>query len=91
MPAQLSGTQMHEWVMALSFVHMHQVRLQGSGRVVNQMFGVKADYAALKSLFECPGVRWNESLVGEWQTQVGPAVKRIPAKVPVEVQDAMFH
>jgi hypothetical protein len=57
------------------------------------MFGVKADYAALKSLFVFPGVRWNgnESLVGEWQTQVGQAVKRIPAKVPVEVQDDTLH
>jgi hypothetical protein len=55
------------------------------------MFGVPTDYAALKPLEHYTGVRWNGDLVGEWQTQVGQAVKRIPAKVPVEVQDAMTH
>ncbi len=55
------------------------------------MIGVPAGYTALKPLEHYTGVLWNGDLVGEWQTQVGQAVERIPTEVPVEVQDAMTH
>jgi hypothetical protein len=55
------------------------------------MIGVPTGYAALKPLEHHTGVRWNGDLVGEWQTQVGQAVERIPTKVLVEVQDAMTY
>src|SRR2546421_767705 len=77
--------------MDLCLGHMHQVGFSGSGRGVNLMVGVPADSGALKLLFHDTSVWRNGNLVGEWQAQVSQAVKGIPAKVPVEVQNAMTH
>jgi hypothetical protein len=55
------------------------------------MVGVPADNSALKFLFHDTGMSGNWYFIAQGQTQVSQAVQAIPAKVPVEVQNAMTH